>query len=1223
MTLKSPVKLPIAAAFLFLVSSLVLAIPSSPSALVATTALPDRIDLTWTDTSNDEDGFQVYRSASALGPWTEVGKTTQDERRYTDTGLTPMTAYYYVVRATSSSGSSGFSNVAVARTTSGVAPSAPVDLAANAFGGNGIRLTWTDTSDDEEGFQIIRSTSVAPGQWYEIQKTQADTTSFTDTDVDGGTTYFYVVRSFSGDSSSTFSNMASALASTTDQAPVAPSDLSAIAISSTQINLAWSDNSDNEVGFRIERANSPSGPWSQIAVTGPGSRGFSNVLLTPGTTYSYRVIAFNAAGVSGASTVASATTASLSNPPSAPSALSASASSPTHIDLTWTDNSDDETGFRIEGWVSGGWVNIATVGANVTSFAHTSLTAATTYFYRVGAYNASGPSAASNVASATTPAVETAPLSPQSLVATATSSSQIALSWTDASSNEAGFAIERASSASGPFQPIATTTLPTYFNTGLTAATTYFYRVHAFNAVGSSGNSNVTSATTQAGIPSAPSGLAATATSSSQIALSWTDNSAGETGFIVERGTSASGPFSQVATTHAPSYADSALLASTTYYYRVRAFNGAGSSPYSNITSTTTMPSIPTGPTNLAATAVSSSRIDLTWRDNSNLETGYRLERATSASGLFAQIAILGANIAEYSDTGLEPSTSYSYRVRAQSVSGGSSYSNVATATTRPNGGEHTAPSTPASVTATDPICGAIRIAWSPSIDTGGSGLKGYNVYRRKIFLKFVAAPATSTLDTGLPSAAYYTYAITAVDNDGNESELSELSGSYTLSCAGAGGGYRWATEFGGPLVPDTGQAAAFDDDGNVYITGDFQGSTDFGGRTLTSVGYRDVFVAKYGPDGSPRWSRSFGGIFDDTGKAISVDKNGDVLVTGVFLKTADLGGDPLVSAGGYDVFVAKYSGSSGAHLWSMRVGGAADDRVTALTVDLRGDLTIGGQFKGVVDFGNGPVPNANVYAQGFLAKYQGTDGGFVWAKRLGQLSGSTTFGTVQSVASDTDGSILATGYYRGPVDFGGGALTSVQDLNIFLVKYTSTGAHLWSKSFGGADDQHGMGVAVDPLGNVVLAGDFLTAVDFGRGPLDDTESAQTIFLASFAPDGAHRWSKSFTAEGLNGASYMDGLAVDRSGNIIITGSIAGPVDLGGGPLPLSTVFVAKYTSSGDHTWSKSYRSNGGQGHGLAVDHDGHIALTGNFDLVIDVGGGEIRSAGGVGSDGFLAVLEP
>jgi hypothetical protein len=186
-----------------------------------------------------------------------------------------------------------------------------------------------------------------------------------------------------------------------------------------------------------------------------------------------------------------------------------------------------------------------------------------------------------------------------------------------------------------------------------------------------------------AGLPATPSGLTATVMSSTQIKLSWKDNSSNETMFKIERKTG-SGSFSQIATVAAnvKTYNNIGLKANTTYSYRVRSYNSLGNSGYSNtVTVTTPAAGTPSSPSGLTATAISSTQIKLSWNDNSSNETIFKIERKTG-SGSFSQIATVAANVKTYNNTGLKAATTYSYRVRAYNGFGNSAYSNTASATT-------------------------------------------------------------------------------------------------------------------------------------------------------------------------------------------------------------------------------------------------------------------------------------------------------------------------------------------------------------------------------------------------------------------------------------------------------------------------------------------------------------------------------------------------------------
>jgi hypothetical protein len=480
--------------------------------------------------------------------------------------------------------------------------------------------------------------------------------------------------------------------------PTAPSVLNAGAVSSSQINLSWSDVS-NETSYRIER-KTDTGSYAAIATPGANVTSYSDIALSPSTNYTYRVFALNSAGSSATSPEASATT--LPPPvqaPSAPTGLSASVVSVSQINLSWADTSSVETSFVVERKTAlSSYVQVATLGANFTSYSDIGLSAGTAYTYRVKAVNSAGSSGYTNEASATTltppPQI---PAAPTNLSGSPASETQIIISWLDNATNETNYIVERKTAASGYSQVgILASNSVAFADTALSPATTYTYRVKAINTAGDSAYSNEASATTLTPPPqppAAPSGLTATANSSSQITVMWSDNSSNETGFSLERATDSSFTQNLTAQTLAQdttSNTTTGLNPSTTYYFRIRATNAAGSSGYSNTVNATTQTASlpPNAPTNLIVTANSSSQITVTWTDNATNETSYSLDRATDSN--FTQNLVtqtLTQDTTSSVATGLSAATTYYFRVKAVNPAGSSNYSNTGNAATQGGGG--------------------------------------------------------------------------------------------------------------------------------------------------------------------------------------------------------------------------------------------------------------------------------------------------------------------------------------------------------------------------------------------------------------------------------------------------------------------------------------------------------------------------------------------------------
>jgi hypothetical protein len=425
---------------------------------------------------------------------------------------------------------------------------------------------------------------------------------------------------------------------------------------------------------------------------------------------------------------------------------------------------------------------------------------------------------------------------------------------------------------------------------------------------------------------------------------------------------------------------------------------------------------------------------------------------------------------------------------------------------------------------------------------------------------------------------------------------------------------HMWSRRFGDGSYDDA-RAVAVDASGNIIIAGSSYGIVDFGGGALIGAGNRDIFVAKLGSDGAHLWSKRFGDADTQYARAVAVDASGNVVVAGCLQSTVDFGGGALSSAGGEDIFVAKF-GSDGAHLWSKRFGDSdgqfvmEDQVVEAVAIDAPGDVIVTGCFD-TLTFGGDTLKGAG-RRDIYIAKF-GSDGAHLWSKRFGASSDENA----QSVAVDASGNVIITGCFWDSLTFGGDTLKSAGERDIYIAKFGSDGVHLWSKRFGDRDSQYAKAVAVDASGNVIVTGWFYGAVDFGGGVLMSAGN-KDIFVAEFGSDGAHRWSRRF---GDGDSQYAQAIAVDASGNVIITGFFWGTVDFGGCALTSAggcDLFVAKFGADGLHISSKRFGDGSAQvAEAVAVDALGNAIVAGWFYGAIDFGGGVLTSAGN--NDIFVA----
>jgi hypothetical protein len=347
-------------------------------------------------------------------------------------------------------------------------------------------------------------------------------------------------------------------------------------------------------------------------------------------------------------------------------------------------------------------------------------------------------------------------------------------------------------------------------------------------------------------------------------------------------------------------------------------------------------------------------------------------------------------------------------------------------------------------------------------------------------------------------------------------------------------GAVDWAHRFGSAGT-ESNIRGALDGEGNLILGGRFTGTVDFGCGPKNGGDSSSSFLVKYSDQGTCVWSR----VFDDGFTDVAVDAQGEAYVVGSFSGSGLYGGIPLTSQGGDDVFVARFASSTGVGVWAERWGGTRGDFGFAVTV--RGDqVAIAADIFGDANFGGSVLTN-NLGAVA-LAKYATATGAHVWSKQVGRSpdGGFPNPAHVLDVAMGPAGQVLACGYFEGPIDLGGGTVQPAGVIDVWVAEYASTsGAHVWSRVFGGGGNKQANSVAVLPDSRVALGGWFTGDASIGDLSLVST-GGEDAFLVTFSANGEADTPHSWGSAGNDQIS--DILGTDP---LLFAGTFAASVDFG------------------------------------------------------------------------------
>ncbi|MBN4059022.1 hypothetical protein JYT22_00040 [Endomicrobium sp. AH-315-J14] len=299
-------------------------------------------------------------------------------------------------------------------------------------------------------------------------------------------------------------------------------------------------------------------------------------------------------------------------------------------------------------------------------------------------------------------------------------------------------------------------------------------------------------------------------------------------------------------------------------------------------------------------------------------------------------------------------------------------------------------------------------------------------------------------------------------------------------------GKHRWSKNYAGPGYSQA-HGMAVTEDGGLFLVGEHSGEVDFGGGALATSS-QTAFVARLGPDGAHVWSHSFA---PGKGWARSVAAFADqsALVAGRFFGTIDFG--PLLTAGvDGSVFLMRVD-ADGKAVWSRKIG--FDDVEPRVAVGVDGTVAMAGGFST-----NTTIDDVELSSFGGTDAYVvilDSDGTALWGRRFGDPGAQRA----TALAIDSQGNVIIAGEFEGTIDLGGDQLVSAGSTDIFVAKLTSSGVHLWSHRFGGKSTDRVLSVAASADGHVVLGGTFRSVIDFGDGFIE-SKGDEDGFVVMLSP---------------------------------------------------------------------------------------------------------------------------
>jgi hypothetical protein len=723
--------------------------PAAPSSLSATAVSTNQINLSWVNNATNATGIVIQRSTGSTNSFAQLATLATNATSYSDTALSAGTTYYYQVAATNSYGSSPWSDIANATTTtsgggSGVIWIGVYTNSATAtnwvISGTGVTVTYTNDAPTNGGPSTgcllvslpLNSTNTSGGVQV-LPSANLNATNYTafefDVKIEGAL-----------DSNGQIQQLQPVVQSVSD----GWMEWAGPALTTISTNNGWQHivaavanvdggNIANWAAINAVDAIVYDANWTNSA---PMKLGFTNFKLTGGP------------GSGGTA-------------PAAPSSLSATAVSTNQINLSWVNNATNATGIVVQRSTgsTNNFVQIATLAASATSYSDTTLSASTTYYYEVGATNSYGSSPWSNQADATT-------LTPTGVIWIAVYTNSVtATNWVISGTGVSVTYTNDAPTNGGPSTGCLLVSLPlnstntsggvqvlSSTNINATNYTAFEFDVKIEGALDKNGQIQQLQPVVQSVSDGWMQWMGPALTTIS------TNNGWQH---IVVAATNANGGSmtnwaaidAVTAIVYDANWTNSAPMKLGFTNFKLTGGSGSGGTA-------------PAAPSSLSATAVSTNQINLSWVNNATNATGIVIQRSAGSATNFAQLATLASTATSYSDTILSAGTTYYYQVAATNSYGSSPWSNQTNATTP------MLPAAPSSLSATAAVAtnNQISLSWVNNATNATGIVIQSSTGSTNSFAQIatVAATATSYTNTGLVAGTQYYYRVAATNSSGS-----------------------------------------------------------------------------------------------------------------------------------------------------------------------------------------------------------------------------------------------------------------------------------------------------------------------------------------------------------------------------------------------------------------------------------------------------------------------